>query len=53
MHPPDRAGFGSLLLEQVVKDNLAGRVTSDWLPEGLVCVIEIPPTAAELSQAAA
>ncbi|THD60725.1 sensor histidine kinase [Phenylobacterium sp.] len=39
---PTGHGFGSRLLEQGVAGELGGKVTLDWRPEGLVCVIEAP-----------
>lgn len=38
--PPKRRGFGSLLLEQSLAQDLNGEVTTDFRPEGLVCTIE-------------
>jgi two-component sensor histidine kinase len=40
--PPVRRGFGSLLLERTLAQDLDGAVALDFLPEGLVCRIEAP-----------
>lgn len=37
--PPTRRGFGSLLLERILKGDLNAEVTLDYRPEGLVCEI--------------
>lgn len=37
---PERKGFGARLLEQGLAAELAGRVSLDFRPEGLVCEIE-------------
>src|SRR5690606_18777450 len=46
--PPTRRGFGSLLLEATLAQDLDGQVHADFRPEGLICRIEAP-----LSQEAA
>lgn len=40
--PPKRRGFGSLLLERTLAQDLDGNVTTEFRPEGLVCSIEAP-----------
>jgi two-component sensor histidine kinase len=40
--PPDRTGFGSTLIERSVRDQLRGTITTEFTPEGLTCVMEIP-----------
>ena len=40
--PPDRRGFGRVLLERLVGATLNGSVTLDFRPEGLVCDIVFP-----------
>ena len=40
--PPERRGFGRVLLERLVGATLNGSVTLDFQPEGLVCEIEFP-----------
>jgi two-component sensor histidine kinase len=40
--PPERRGFGRVLLERLVGATLNGSVTLDFRPEGLVCEIEFP-----------
>lgn len=39
--PPARRGFGSRVLRGTI-DQLGGRVNREWLPQGLVCHIELP-----------
>jgi PAS domain S-box-containing protein len=41
---PKTHGFGSRVIRASIEKQLEGRVTFDWRPEGLVCVIEIPAT---------
>ena len=40
--PPERRGFGRVLLERLVGATLNGSVTLDFRPEGLVCEIVFP-----------
>lgn len=40
--PPERNGFGRMLLEQLVGPSLDGTVHIDFHPEGLECRIEFP-----------
>jgi two-component sensor histidine kinase len=40
--PPTRRGFGSRVLEQVVRGQLGGAIDMSWPPEGLACRIEVP-----------
>ncbi|MCK7615103.1 sensor histidine kinase [Roseibium sediminicola] len=40
--PPERNGFGRMLLERLVGPSLDGEVTIEFLPEGVRCVIEFP-----------
>ncbi|WP_149540505.1 PAS domain S-box protein [Siccirubricoccus phaeus] len=40
--PPRQRGFGSRVLERVVRGQLGGEVRLDWAPSGLVCELEIP-----------
>ena len=42
VEPPQRKGFGSRLLERGLAHELDGAVRLDYLPQGLVCEIEIP-----------
>lgn len=42
LKPPTRQGMGSILIEQRVPYELNGRGELEFLPEGLVCVIEFP-----------
>ena len=39
---PERRGFGSVLLERSLRQDLGGAVALDFRPAGLVCTIEIP-----------
>jgi len=41
--PPERRGFGRVLLERLVGTTLNGLVDLDFRPEGLVCEIRFPP----------
>jgi light-regulated signal transduction histidine kinase (bacteriophytochrome)/CheY-like chemotaxis protein len=40
--PPTRSGFGRTLLERVFAADVHGRVTLEFRPDGLRCVLEIP-----------
>ena len=40
--PPTRRGFGSLLLERILRGDLSADVTLDYQPSGLVCTISAP-----------
>ncbi len=40
--PPDRRGFGRVLLERLVGATLNGTVTLDFRPTGVVCEIVFP-----------
>lgn len=52
--PPQRHGFGSLLLQQVIVRQHRGRAELDWRAEGLVCRLALPlAQAVELAPAAA
>lgn len=39
--PPQRRGFGSVLLERSLKEDLGGKVELDYRRDGLVCTIEL------------
>jgi two-component sensor histidine kinase len=39
---PERRGFGTRLIERSVASDLRGKVTLDWQPEGLRCLISVP-----------
>ena len=43
VHPPTRAGFGTRVLQSVIKDQLRGEVHLKWAAEGLHCVFTLPP----------
>jgi two-component sensor histidine kinase/CheY-like chemotaxis protein len=41
---PNTKGFGSRVITASVEQQLEGRLSFDWRPEGLICEIEIPAT---------
>jgi PAS domain S-box-containing protein len=40
--PPVRQGFGTRVLESLIRDQLKGEIRCDWCTEGLVCEIVLP-----------
>jgi PAS domain S-box-containing protein len=40
--PPTRRGFGTRVMESVIRGQLKGRMRFDWGAEGLVCEIALP-----------
>ena len=40
--PPERKGFGSRVIEQGLTHELEGKIKLDFLPEGIVCTIDVP-----------
>ncbi len=46
--PPTRKGFGSRVIEQGLAHELEGKINLDFLPEGIVCTIDIPAPQAVL-----
>ena len=40
--PPERAGFGSQLVELSAVRQLGGQVAREWRPEGLRVTIDVP-----------
>ena len=38
--PPTRRGFGSVLLERTLAEDLNGKVDTEYRPEGLLCIIK-------------
>ena len=40
--PPTRRGFGTQIIDRMIRDQLKGVVRFDWRKEGLVCEITIP-----------
>ena len=40
--PPTRSGFGTNVLEAMIRDQLKGDVRLDWPAEGLKCELVIP-----------
>ena len=45
---PKRKGFGSRVIEQGLAHELAGKITLDHLPDGVVCTIYVPAPRAAL-----
>jgi two-component sensor histidine kinase len=41
-HPPTRKGFGTSVMETMIRDGMKGGAQLDWRPEGLVCEIALP-----------
>jgi two-component sensor histidine kinase len=39
---PEKTGFCSTLIERSVKDQLRGTITTEFTPQGVTCVMEIP-----------
>lgn len=42
VRPPDRQGFGSLLIQQMIEKVFHGTILYDYRPDGLVCRLVIP-----------
>ena len=40
--PPDRAGFGTRVLEGTARGQLRGSIALHWLATGLVCTLTVP-----------
>src|SRR5215472_2702271 len=40
--PPTRRGFGTSVLESMIRDSAKGRVQLDWHAKGLACEIAVP-----------
>jgi two-component sensor histidine kinase len=40
--PPTRRGFGTRVIERMIRDQLNGDVRFDWHAEGLACEITLP-----------
>jgi two-component sensor histidine kinase len=40
--PPTRKGFGTRVIERMIRDGVNGRVQLDWRAEGLACEIAVP-----------
>lgn len=38
--PPTRRGFGTQVMETLIRLDLGGQLRFDWRPEGLICEIE-------------
>jgi two-component sensor histidine kinase len=39
---PKRYGFGTRVMENMIRDQLKGKMCFDWRPEGLACEVAIP-----------
>ncbi|UEM06097.1 PAS domain S-box protein [Skermanella rosea] len=50
--PPERAGFGSMVLRQTVESQLGGELVLDWNPAGLCCRIALPADCFSVAAAA-
>ncbi|MCC6889455.1 MAG: PAS domain S-box protein [Hyphomicrobiales bacterium] len=48
--PPERVGFGRVLLERGLAVDLQGKVQLDFCPSGLRCVIAVPIESARLNE---
>jgi hypothetical protein len=42
VEPPKRRGFGSLVLEQMVKREIDAAVKASFAPSGIVCTLDMP-----------
>jgi PAS domain S-box-containing protein len=42
VEPPARQGFGTRVIERMIRSQLKGEVRFDWRSEGLVCEIAVP-----------
>jgi two-component sensor histidine kinase len=42
VNPPARKGFGTRVLDTMIRGQLKGEMRVDWRPEGLVCEITLP-----------
>jgi two-component sensor histidine kinase len=42
VNPPTRKGFGTGVLETMIRAGMKGRVQLDWHPERLACEIVVP-----------
>lgn len=51
VQPPDRLGFGTTLIEHMIKRVFQGDVVLDYRPEGLVCRMTLPRAKVEQIQA--
>ena len=40
--PPTRVGFGTRVMDKLIRDQLKGQLSYDWRAEGLACEIAIP-----------
>lgn len=49
--PPSREGFGTLMIERVLSQQLGGSVTPDYRPEGLAVTIRAPGAKVVVSEA--
>jgi two-component sensor histidine kinase len=42
VNPPTRKGFGTHVMETMIRDGVRGEVRLDWRAEGLACEVTIP-----------
>jgi two-component sensor histidine kinase len=42
VRPPTREGFGTQLMQAMIRGQLKGKIGFDWRPQGLACVIIFP-----------
>jgi PAS domain S-box-containing protein len=42
VNPPTRMGFGTHVMEAIIRDHMGGDVRLDWRAEGLVCEMVLP-----------
>jgi hypothetical protein len=42
LNPPTRRGFGTHVMDTMIRGQLKGEMRIDWHPEGLVCEIALP-----------
>ena len=42
VHPPTRRGFGTVVMDSMIRESMKGWVQLDWCAEGLGCEINVP-----------
>jgi two-component sensor histidine kinase len=42
VHPPTRKGFGTGVMQTIIRDRVKGEVRFDWHAQGLACEIILP-----------
>ena len=45
VHKPQRKGFGSTLIQRALATEMGGATTLDFVPDGVLCVIQLPGSA--------